>query len=58
MIYRVTHCTAVVAIALLFAPLTMAAKWKPNYDESKVPEYTLPDPLVMQDGTPVTDADT
>jgi len=29
-----------------------------NYDESKVPDYTLPDPLVMQDGTRVTDAET
>ena len=29
-----------------------------NYDESKVPEYTLPDPLVAADGTKVTDAET
>lgn len=28
-----------------------------NYDEAKVPQYTLPDPLVMQDGRPVTSAD-
>ena len=27
-----------------------------NYDEDMVPEYTLPDPLTAQDGTPVTDA--
>jgi hypothetical protein len=29
-----------------------------NYDESKVPAYTLPDPLTMQDETKVTDAKT
>ena len=27
-----------------------------NYDESKVKPYTLPDPLIMQDGRPVTSA--
>lgn len=32
--------------------------WDVNYDESKVPEYTLPDPLLLSDGTRVTDAHT
>src|SRR3990172_8339121 len=28
-----------------------------NYGEDKMPAYTLPDPLVMQNGEPVRDAD-
>lgn len=29
-----------------------------NYDESKVKDYTLPDPLLLNNGTPVTDRQT
>ncbi len=47
---------------LLLGVMIMAtqagADWHANYDESQVGEYTLPDPLVMLDGSPVTDADT
>lgn len=38
-------------------PETPAQNREVNYDESRVPTYTLPDPLVLDDGTPVTDAD-
>lgn len=32
------------------------AKFVANYDEDKVPDYTLPDPLIFDDGTKVEDA--
>jgi len=46
--------TYAIGLALLTMPEpeTTAA----NYDEGKVPAYDLPDPLMMQDGTPVKSA--
>ena len=47
------------AIYILIAvcPLNAAAP-QVNYDEAKVPKYTLPDPLTLCDGTRVKDAET
>ena len=42
--------------AMLWVGCLLSAGAEPypaNYEESKVPAYTLPDPLQMQDGTPV-----
>ena len=45
--------------SFLVSPLAVSAqKFEPNYDESKIPDFTLPDPLVTEDGKPVTDAET
>ncbi len=40
---------------LAFAPIHATAT---NYDEAKVGDYTLPDPLVCNDGSRVTNAET
>ncbi len=58
---RINHVTRQLllsaAITLLFFVLTAAGQtpqFVPNYDESKVGAYTLPDPLKMNDGRKVT----
>jgi hypothetical protein len=46
------------ASAAFFIGVADAQKPETNYDESGVPQFTLPDPLVCSDGTPVRDAST
>lgn len=48
----------VLAAAWYAAPRAQAQPSGFNYEESKVPDYTLPDPLTTIDGKRVTDADT
>ncbi|MGE3803591.1 MAG: alpha/beta hydrolase family protein [Gemmataceae bacterium] len=46
--------TALLMLALLLAVSCQAQQ--ANYDEAKVPKYTLPDPLVAADGSKITEA--
>ncbi len=44
------------AMTVFAQPVLAAEKFEPNYDETKVPPYTLPDPLIVRDGRKVTDS--
>lgn len=53
---RLTMWGTLIVLAMS-APLAGQEPPDTNYDESKVPQYELPDPLVCDDGRPVTDAE-
>ena len=58
---QVVECHWTLWLIVAFLPLALAAAEAggppANYDESKIPPYTLPDPLVMANGERVTSAE-
>ena len=51
------HGCSMAAIAALFAVCASGQPRGANYDESKVPQYTLPDPLILENGQKVAIAE-
>jgi hypothetical protein len=49
-------CAVSLFLTLSLTSITHAQKFQANYDESKVPEHKLPDPLLSSDGQRVTAA--
>lgn len=49
-----TYLRIVFSLVFVFPWLSMAQQFEPNYDEAKVPAYTLPDPLIFNDGSSVS----
>jgi hypothetical protein len=53
------QCIKIFSVVLLWVcclPLAYSQNFQPNYDESKVPGYELPDPLTFEDGSKVSGA--
>ncbi|HEX2975221.1 MAG TPA: acetylxylan esterase [Bacteroidales bacterium] len=50
--------TIIILLSLLISGISLKAQQKfvANYDESKIPPYTLPDPLLFENGTRVQNA--
>lgn len=56
-IFSLTRLAVVIAVIALQGACVMAQKPGFNYDEAKVPEYTLPELLVREDGGQIKTAD-
>jgi (4-O-methyl)-D-glucuronate---lignin esterase len=56
--YYLTSITVLLAISCVFVITVGAQNSDVNYDESKVPKFELPDPLLLLDGSKVYNAQT
>lgn len=51
------HTGKILLISLCFLIYTACSQQEANFDESKVPQYQLPDPLITESGAPVNKPD-